>query len=102
MGTKGELNGTSSKDTSEIEIIDFASGARDMISLPVGGGPQGYGGGDFGLMRHFVRLVQGSDQQLPAPAAISVQSHLMAFAAEKSRLEGKVIDMAEFQRLHAW
>jgi len=102
MGTKGELNATSNKDTSEIEIIDFASGARDMISLPVGGGPQGYGGGDFGLMRHFVRLVQGSDQQPPAPVAISVQSHLMAFAAEKSRLEGKVIDMAEFQRLHAW
>lgn len=102
MGTLGELNGTSEKDKSEIEIIDFASGVRDVISLPVGGA-EGYGGGDFSLMRHFVRLVQNDGlQSRPTSAMMSVQSHLMAFAAEKSRHEGKVINMTEFRRLRDW
>lgn len=103
MGTQGELRGISSKDKSEIEIIDFASGAHEVISLPVGGGPQGYGGGDFGLMRHFVQLVRNGGQQTgPISAAMSVQSHLMSFAAEKSRIEYRIIDMKEFHHSRAW
>ena len=31
-------------------------------------------------------------------AAGSVESHLMAFAAEKSRLEGRVIEMVAYRR----
>jgi len=103
LGTKGELHGVSEKDRSEIEVIVFSSGERQMITLPIGGGPQGYGGGDFGLMRHFVSLVRNGGQQSEAPSvATSVQSHLMAFAAEKSRHESKVINMEAFRRLRDW
>ncbi len=98
MGTKGELCASSDKDRSQIEIALFGSGEHQLITLPVGGGPQGYGGGDFGLMRHFVSLVQNDDQQ-SSSIAISVQSHLMAFAAEKSRRENRVINIASFRRL---
>jgi predicted dehydrogenase len=97
MGTQGELHGISDKERNEIEIVEFASGAHNVIALPIGGGPQGYGGGDFSLMRHFVQLVQsGSQQPRSTSVAVSVQSHLMALAAEKSRLESRVITMKDF------
>src|SRR5579859_147231 len=102
LGTKGELNGISSQNTSQIEEIDFATEAHSVLSLPLGGGAHGYGGGDFGLFRHFLQLVRGEDQQAGGSGAMSAQSHLMAFAAEKSRLEKKFIDMQEFQRLLLW
>ena len=109
MGTKGELHGSSGKDTSELEFVPFGSGERHTITLPIGGGPQGYGGGDFGLMRHFVNLVQNDDQpreprepRESSSIATSVQSHLMAFAAEKSRREHRVINMELFRRLRDW
>jgi len=57
----------------------------------------GHGGGDEGIMRDFVRLVQSDGKkQGITNAVISVQSHLMAFAAEKSRLEKRVIRMDEY------
>ncbi len=102
MGTQGELNGTSNENKSEIELIEFSSGAHNVISLPTGGGSQGYGGGDFGLIRHFLRQVQdGRKQPESTSAAMSAQSHMMAFAAEKARLESRVIDMKEFYRSFA-
>jgi hypothetical protein len=51
-------------------------------------------------MKHFVQLVQSSGQQSGLTSAtISIQSHLMAFAAEKSRLERRVINLQEFRNL---
>jgi predicted dehydrogenase len=98
MGTKGEIRGVISRDKCEIEIQEFPTQTHKVIELQNEGGPQGHGGGDFGLMRHFVRLVQNDDQQSGLTSAtISVQSHLMAFAAEKSRLERKVINLQEFR-----
>lgn len=103
LGTKGELQGSSEKDRSEIEVVVFSSGERQVITLPIGGGPQGYGGGDFGLMKHFINLVRAGGQQSEAPSvAMSVQSHLMAFASEKSRHESKVIKMEAFRHLRDW
>jgi len=99
MGTKGEIRGIVNRDTSEIEIFDFPSKAHKIITLRSEGGPQGHGGGDFGVMRDFIRLVRTDDRaEGLTSAAISVQSHLMAFAAEQSRLERKVINMEEFCR----
>jgi len=102
MGTKGEIRGIVNRDTSEIEIFDFPSKTHKIITLRSEGGPQGHGGGDYGVMRDFIRLVRtdGRAEGLTS-AAISVQSHLMAFAAEQSRLERKVINMQEFCRLWA-
>jgi hypothetical protein len=50
-------------------------------------------------MEYFVDWVrkQGGDPGLTSVAA-SVESHLMAFAAEKSRLEGRTVTMAEYRR----
>jgi predicted dehydrogenase len=101
MGTKGEIRGAMEKF--EIEVRDFTSKSRKVISLHNPGGHVGHAGGDFGLVRDFIRLVASEDQQAGRSSAeISVQSHLMAFAAEKSRLEHKVINMQEYtQSLNA-
>jgi predicted dehydrogenase len=97
MGTKGELHGVISENKNEIKILEFRTQTRKVIELANEGGANGHGGGDFGLMRSFVELVRNDGQQKGlTSAATSVQSHLMAFAAEKSRVERKVVDLHEF------
>lgn len=99
MGTKGEMWGTMARDTNRIEIREFVSGTHKIIELPNEGGPQGHGGGDYGIIRDFLRLVrsEGRETGLTA-AATSVQSHLMAFAAEEARLKSSVVEMDEYGR----
>ena len=99
MGTKGEIRGIMSRDKSEIEIIDFATRTSKLINAQVEGGAHGHGGGDFGVMRDFVHLIQSSGQKKSlTSASLSVQSHLMAFAAEESRQTRSIIQLAEFSR----
>ncbi|EGG32129.1 Gfo/Idh/MocA family protein [Paenibacillus sp. HGF5] len=95
MGTRGEIRGAMEKN--EIEIIHFGSGKVERISFADRGGHVGHGGGDMGLIKDFLRLVQtgGSNQGLTS-ASRSVQSHLMAFAAEQSRVDGRIINLNEF------
>jgi len=46
----------------------------------------GHGGGDYALMRDFVAAVSHEDPSyLSSPLDESLESHLMGFAAEKSR-----------------
>ncbi|OCT10922.1 oxidoreductase [Paenibacillus pectinilyticus] len=95
MGTKGEIRAAMEKN--EIELIDFETGLTKQISLETPGGHIGHGGGDFGLIRDFIKQVQldGKGNGLTS-ADHSVQSHLMAFAAEQSRLDRRVVNMREF------
>ncbi len=97
MGTRGEIRGVVNRDRSEIEILTFFPKSHELTTLQSKGGPQGHGGGDFGVMRHFVRLLQEDTKHSElTSAATSVQSHLMAFAAEQSRLEHRNINMKDF------
>jgi hypothetical protein len=57
----------------------------------------GHGGGDAGLMRRFVSAMRGEQAPLTS-ARDSLESHLMAFAAEDSRLDGKTIDMNAYRQ----
>lgn len=95
MGTKGEIRGAI--DKYEIEVTDFSSQRKDIIYLKEMNSKAGHHGGDEALTRDFVRLVQrnGVTEGLTS-ANISVQSHLMAFAAEKSRLEGEVVYLQDY------
>jgi hypothetical protein len=50
------------------------------------------------VMRNFVNMVRANDQYHGlTSAAISVQSHLMAFAAEEARVTKTVVSMQEFR-----
>ncbi|OAB38240.1 oxidoreductase [Paenibacillus macquariensis subsp. defensor] len=95
MGTKGEIRGAMEKN--EIEILHFGSGKVERISFEDKGGHVGHGGGDMGLIMDFLRLVRedGKSQGLTS-AEQSIQSHLMAFAAEQSRMDGNSVRLKDF------
>ena len=53
----------------------------------------GHGGGDFGLMKDWVQAVAQHDATLlTSTIDASIDSHIMAFSAEISRLKKKIID----------
>ena len=58
MGTRGEIRGAMEKN--EIEIIHFGS-RIERISFEDRGGHVGHGGGDMGLIKDFLRLVQSGE-----------------------------------------
>jgi len=93
MGSHGQIRADMDKNV--IDVTNFSTRETTAINLEVDNA--GHGGGDTGIMRDFVQLVQ-SDGQVEGltSADISVKSHLIAFAAEKSRLESQVIIMADY------
>ena len=99
MGTEGELiadanspiityNNLMNHTTEEINIDD-AIASDSIVS--------GHGGGDSGIMCSFYDLLSGnaSAGEL-SNISISVKNHKLVFAAEKSRLEGRVVEISEF------
>ena len=59
----------------------------------------GHGGGDGGIVRSFVQFVAGEyEGKSITNIDTSIESHLIAFAAEESRLNGTVIDVKEFRK----
>ena len=98
MGTKGELiadaqspivtyNNFTTGETEEIRIDDQVR--LDNIT-------GGHGGGDTGIMYAFYDMLSGKINPELSNIEISVKNHMIAFAAEKSRLEGRVVSLDEF------
>jgi predicted dehydrogenase len=77
-----------------IEIHDHHSGRLERV--PIQRSRQAHGGGDQRLMAAFVRAAQGEADPLTS-ARDSLESHLMAFAAEQARLEGTVVELRAFR-----
>jgi predicted dehydrogenase len=93
-GTRASLRGHGEKD--EMRLYDFRTLQEREIPVPQAEG--GHGGGDAGLMTAFVQALRGEGAALRTSARDSLESHLMAFAAEESRLNGGVlIDMSEYR-----
>ncbi|MEK6992881.1 Gfo/Idh/MocA family oxidoreductase [Paenibacillus sp. FSL K6-1566] len=94
MGTRGELRG----EEGTITVYDFLTGQKTEISIP--SQASGHGGGDSGIVASFLQEVRGySGQESLTSASASVRSHLIAFAAEESRLNhGKSINLNEYAR----
>lgn len=94
MGTRGEIVGN--MESGEITVCDFVSGDEEHIKLHT---PKtGHSGSDTRMMKDFVQLVAldgvGSSR---SNAEVSVESHLMALAAEESRVRGETIDFVKFK-----
>lgn len=95
MGTMGQIRACSG--LTEIEIQDYRTGQVDTIRTQAGGG---HGGGDIGIMRDFVQVCRGKEIKPENTIDFSLSSHIVGFAADKSRIEGKTIDIAEFYESH--
>lgn len=94
MGTLGDLWGDMHENRIRIcafgqepRIIDLGREEKDFA---------GHGGGDHLLMEQFIDLMQGKEPDATVTTLeTSVESHLVALAAEKSRLEnGASIEIA--------
>ena len=93
--TDAEIELDSSRKT--IEIRRFSTGEHEILTPPSGGGT--HGGGDRLIMENFVdAIMTGRAEFNLTSVAESLDSHLMAFAAEASRLNGQSVVLADFER----
>lgn len=92
MGTTGEIRGDHLKN--EIEIKHFSGKREKVIPERVEGG---HDGADTLIMRDFVKLVEDNESNKEKTSGMrSAKSHLIAFAAEKSRLSGRNITLKDY------
>ncbi|BBI35642.1 Gfo/Idh/MocA family protein [Cohnella abietis] len=87
MGTHGEIQGN--MEEGRFKIYLFASGQCVEHQFDIT--HDGHGGGDDHFVRSFVQEVRRFDKDQASgltSATASLQSHLIAFAAEQSRLSG--------------
>lgn len=83
-----------------IRVTHFGAGLQtgDTQVITVKPGTTGHSGGDEGIMEEFVSILRGTRENTNTIAQ-SVHSHVMAFAAEESRLhDGQVVDIDAFAR----
>jgi predicted dehydrogenase len=93
FGTHGEIRG----DGSTIEVHDFLTDRTERIDpsqASDGTILTGHGGGDLRLMEEFVAAVAAEDpgRILSGPEE-TLETHLVVFAAEEARREGRVVDV---------
>lgn len=86
MGSMGYIEG----DMTQLRVVDFPTRTtRDFESATLGVdqfAADGHGGGDWRLMANFVEAVATQDASLlTSTIDASIESHVMGFAAERSR-----------------
>ena len=91
MGSMGDIRG----DMREFILTDFMTRESTTFDNTAGEndpfGASGHGGGDWRLMYDWVKAVAKQDpSMLTSTIDASIESHLMGFAAEKSRLGGTI------------
>ncbi|MCY3833705.1 MAG: Gfo/Idh/MocA family oxidoreductase [Chloroflexi bacterium] len=99
-GTKATLYGKFSARGHEIRVHHHMSGQVEDVPVIARDG-SGHGGGDYGILRSFLNSLNGAPDESASTARESLESHLLVFAAEESRLNKTVVDMDEF-RARAW
>jgi len=89
--TKAEITGSTLSN--EIRIQYYEGGETILHPAQVSGG---HGGADTLIMRDFIQQVKNKSLETKTSALESAKSHLIVFAAEKSRLEEKTIFMDDY------
>ena len=96
-GTKATLYGKFSALGNEITIHHHLSGKIEKVPV-YARDSSGHGGGDFGIVRSFINAVQGKPDDSVTTARESLESHLLAFAAEEARLNHSMIYMPDYRK----
>ncbi|MFJ6521588.1 Gfo/Idh/MocA family protein [Streptomyces filamentosus] len=89
FGTRGSLDG----DGVQVTVTDFVTGSEETLVLGVDGpdAGSGHGGGDERLLDAFLDALATDDpSHILSDPATSLESHLVAWAAERSRRTGTV------------
>ncbi len=93
-GLRATLLGNQARN--ELLVTDHRTVETEIIQSPAA--VDEHGGGDEGVMRAFVEAVCQGKAGVLTSARESLESHLMAFAAEDARLTGQVIDMNHYRQ----
>lgn len=99
MGTEGEL--TAEMKNPMLGILRF--GEKEYQEIPVSDMVTddsivgGHGGGDQGIMHAFYELLCGRRASGVCDIGETCRNHMIAFAAERSRLEGRVVCLSEYE-----
>jgi len=95
-GTRGELRGVLHDGVIELTRHGRLGSERIDVQSP---GPLGHFGGDEGLVAHFADVVaRGARDEARTSGRVSLESHLLGFAAERARETGTVVNLAAFER----
>lgn len=93
MFTHGEIGANHMKNL--IDVYKFGDNSHKVIYPKLQ--KSGHGGGDFGIIKDFISMVQNKNGYYKTSALESIESHIMAFAAEYSRLNKVVVNINEFK-----
>ena len=95
-GTRGELRGLLHDGV--IEVSRHGALGCERIEV-ASAGPLGHFGGDEGLVAHFADVVaRGAREEVRTSGRVSLESHLLGFAAERARETGQVVELDAFRR----
>jgi hypothetical protein len=95
-GTRGELRGILHDGVIELTRHGRLGSERIDVQSP---GPLGHFGGDEGLVAHFADVVaRGAREEVRTSGRVSLEGHLLGFAAERARESGTVVELAAFER----
>jgi predicted dehydrogenase len=93
-GSEGELRGQ--LESGELEITRH--GSLDVERRRLEAAPIGHFGGDAGLLAHVLGALGRADDDTRASGRTALAGHLLGFAAECAREEGRVVDVTAFAR----
>jgi hypothetical protein len=94
-GTRGELRGVLHDGL--IELTRHGRPGTERIDTK-GPGVLGHFGGDEGLLHHFTDVVaRGAHAEARTSGRISLDGHLLGFAAERARELGAVVDLRAYR-----
>ena len=90
--TKGEIEANQ-----DLNIVTFTPFGKEPVVYDINKlatDLTGHGGGDNKMLEEMFDMLEGSLENVSSTIKVSIETHLMAFAAEKSRLNGgKVIEI---------
>ena len=96
-GSAGELEGNMAENTIHLRLFGQPEQIIKLDALD--DRFAGHGGGDFRMMDSLYHLLRDSDSQALTSIDASVESHVMAMAAEYSRLhKGESVELEQFVR----
>ena len=99
MCEHGEICGDDHDNT--LTITHYSANAQyegESRTIHVESAQGFHGGGDWGLTMDFLAGAQNNHKDSKSSVDRSIESHLMAHAAELSRVTGKVIDLAQLKQ----
>ena len=98
MGTKGEVRASLSSSDEPITFYDFETKkTEEILTSGKDGLVNGHGGGDEGIVNSLYEYLNGEYKGFSvSDIRTSVNNHFIVFAAEESRMSGRVIDLEAY------